>query len=105
MGRSTGSLRLRGGWRERSASGCSRRDLAFSIETGIACAAYLLLGLTAAQPRWIETALHVDPDRGSGSLEWAIAIALLFVAATSGMAVARDRRRRLERKRRTSASC
>jgi hypothetical protein len=40
--------------------------------------------LTAARPDWIEAMLGVNPDAGSGALEWLLAGAFLAVALVSG---------------------
>jgi len=44
--------------------------------------AFLFL-LTLITREWIELIFRVDPDRGSGAAEWAIALTLLAVAALS----------------------
>jgi len=38
-----------------------------------------LLVLTIVDPRWIELLFGVDPDHGSGTLEWAVLAALAVV--------------------------
>jgi hypothetical protein len=52
-----------------------------------------LLALTLATREWIELILRVDPDRGSGTLELAIAVGLLSVSIASGVLAARELRR------------
>jgi hypothetical protein len=58
---------------------------------------FLILALvTVLNPEWIETVFHIDPDRGSGALEWLIVAAfgiLAVVSASLGTrtAVARNR--------------
>ena len=42
-----------------------------------------LFVLTAARPDWIEATLGVNPDAGSGALEWLLAGAFLAVALVS----------------------
>jgi hypothetical protein len=54
-----------------------------------------LLGLvTAVWPDWIEIVFGVEPDQGSGALEWGIVGALFAVSAVCGL-LARAERRRL----------
>jgi nitrate reductase gamma subunit len=45
----------------------------------------VLFVLTLITPDWIEEVFHVDPDRGSGALEIAIAVGLLAVAGVSAV--------------------
>lgn len=40
-----------------------------------------LAALAAFWPQWIEEILGVEPDQGSGALEWALPLGLLVVAA------------------------
>lgn len=44
--------------------------------TVVAALTGLLAALTASWPAWIEAALSVDPDMGSGALEWSLVAAL-----------------------------
>jgi hypothetical protein len=46
--------------------------LRFWIESVLAAASSALLVITLAWPQWIESAFGLDPDHGSGTLEWAI---------------------------------
>lgn len=43
-----------------------------NVVLAVACAA--LVALTIAVPDWIEAVFGVDPDAGSGALEWLICI-------------------------------
>jgi len=57
-----------------------------------------LLGvLTAIVPDWIEEVFHVDPDAGSGALEWGI-VAVLFVIAIALALSARREYARAQRR-------
>ncbi|WP_123023342.1 ABC transporter permease [Mycolicibacterium stellerae] len=67
----------------------------FWIEVALAAIAAALAVLTLITREWIELLFGVDPDQGSGALEWAIAIAL-FVASIVLALVARwDRRKHI----------
>jgi hypothetical protein len=55
---------------------------------GIACLTALMAVITTVWHDWIEVVFGVDPDRGSGSLEWLIVVALA-VASFSFAALAR----------------
>ena len=63
----------------------SRRSL---LETTFALAAGLFAVLAAAWPTWVES-LGFDPDRGDGSLEWAIPIVLAAAALVLGFVARR----------------
>jgi O-antigen/teichoic acid export membrane protein len=67
----------------------------FWIEVALAVIAAALAVLTLITREWIEVLFGVDPDHGSGALEWAIVI-VLFIAATVLAFVARwDRKRHI----------
>jgi hypothetical protein len=55
------------------------------IETCVAAASGLLFLATLIESEWIELVFHVDPDGGSGALEWAISGSMLAVALVSGV--------------------
>jgi hypothetical protein len=55
----------------------------FWLELSCGVLGALLFLLTLITREWIELIFGVDPDRGSGALEWAIALTLLAVAALS----------------------
>lgn len=66
----------------------------FWIEAGLATASAILFLATLVAPAWIEAVFRVDPDGGSGALEWLIAAA--FAAATVALTLgARHELRRL----------
>ncbi len=50
----------------------SRRRCWTEIAFGAGCVA--LLALTVAWPDWIEGVFGVDPDAGSGALEWGLVV-------------------------------
>jgi hypothetical protein len=52
-----------------------------------------LLGVTLAWPDWIELASRVDPDHGSGLLEWLIVLVSFMVAVCASAAARREWRR------------
>jgi apolipoprotein N-acyltransferase len=51
---------------------------------GIAATLALLAALTAFHPNWIELAFGIDPDSGSGLMEWALVLAPALVAIACG---------------------
>ncbi len=51
----------------------------FWLETGMATVTTFLFVITLVWHDWIEIVFNVDPDRGSGLLEWSIVGALLVV--------------------------
>ncbi|MDQ3935006.1 MAG: ABC transporter permease [Actinomycetota bacterium] len=62
------------------------------IETALATASAALFALTLVFPEWIEATTGLDPDGGSGALEFAIAAALLLVAVGSALLARRGHR-------------
>ena len=65
----------------------------FLIETALAVASAALLLLTLISKEWIELLFGVDPDGGSGTLEWAIVAALVAMTVAFGALARRDRPR------------
>ena len=53
----------------------------FWIEVALAVLAAGLAVITLITREWIEVLFGVDPDKGSGALEWAIVIALFVASA------------------------
>jgi DMSO/TMAO reductase YedYZ heme-binding membrane subunit len=66
----------------------------FWTESALASASALLLAVTVIWKDWIEIAFGVDPDRGSGAIEWLIVSALL-IATLACSALARYEWRRV----------
>jgi hypothetical protein len=64
----------------------------FWIESLIAAVAGVLCIVTLINAEWIEEVFHVDPDGGSGALEWLIVAALLAVALVSALGARREHR-------------
>jgi hypothetical protein len=54
----------------------------FFLEAGSALVLALMLVVTFITPDWIEHVFGVDPDKGSGEIEWGgvVALGLVFVA-------------------------
>jgi hypothetical protein len=65
----------------------------FWIESTLAAASAFLAVLTLVWPDWIEGIFGVDPDGGSGALEWAIVAALMSTALVATMLARADLRR------------
>jgi hypothetical protein len=65
----------------------------FWIETALAIASAALLVITLAWKDWIEIVFRVDPDAGSGALEWAI-VAVAVCSTLVFAALARTEWRR-----------
>ena len=51
----------------------------FWFETGLAVVTGILFIITLVWHDWIEIVFNIDPDQGSGLLEWSIVGALLIV--------------------------
>jgi|KBSSwiStaDraftv2_1062776.scaffolds.fasta_scaffold5069978_1 hypothetical protein len=68
----------------------------FWVESGLGVLTAVLAVATSIWPQWIELVFQVDPDLGSGSLEWAIVLAAL-VATIVGSALAGFEWRRARR--------
>ena len=65
------------------------------VDAVLASLSAFLLVLTLVVPDWIEVVFRVDPDGGSGELEWLIAGA--FALGTVGFGLAARREWRLSR--------
>jgi hypothetical protein len=59
--------------------------ITFWLESFAAAASTLLFVVTLITPEWIELLTGLEPDRGSGTLEIAIAVGLAAVAVGSGV--------------------
>jgi hypothetical protein len=63
------------------------------IEATLAGLSFALFALTLVFPEWIEATTGLEPDAGSGALEFIISGALLLIAIGSALLARRDRRR------------
>jgi hypothetical protein len=66
----------------------------FWIEVGLAIITGILFVLTLITREWIEIIFRVDPDRGSGELEWLV-VAILVIATVVFSVLARLEWRKL----------
>ena len=57
----------------------------FHLEVTVAAVTASLFLVTLIWKDWIEIVSGVDPDRGSGALEWAIVLAMGLAALTSAV--------------------
>ena len=63
------------------------------LQTVLAATGFVLALLTIVWPEWIEELFGVEPDAGSGALEWIIALGLLGAAAVLALFARRGRQR------------
>lgn len=67
----------------------------FWIELALATLAAALAVLTLITREWIELLFGIDPDKGSGALEWAIVIALFAASGALALIARWDRKRHI----------
>ena len=65
----------------------------FRVEATFAGLSAALFAATLVFPEWIEATTSLEPDAGSGALEFLISGALLFVAVGLSTLARRDHRR------------
>lgn len=63
------------------------------VEVVLALVSAVLCALTLVSPEWIEELTGLEPDAGSGALEWIVAGVLLVAAVVSAALARRDYRR------------
>jgi hypothetical protein len=67
----------------------------FGIEVALAVLTAGLAVLTLISREWIELLFEVDPDHGSGALEWAIVLALAVASVALALIARWDRKRHI----------
>jgi len=72
---------------------CRRLKVRLSVEVLLGLASLTLGFLTAINREWIEGLTGLEPDAGSGALEWGIVFALALAAIVFGALAVRDGRR------------
>jgi hypothetical protein len=70
----------------------SRAVARYRIEFALAIVSAFLFVLTLVTREWVEMVFGVEPDGGSGALEWAIAFTFLVAAVSLFLLARRDRR-------------
>ena len=70
-----------------------RLRIRVTIETGLAIVSFLLVVLTLISDEWIEALTGIEPDHGSGALEWGIVVVFAVAAVASSTLAWRDARR------------
>ena len=67
----------------------------FRVEVALAVLTAGLAVLTLISREWIELLFGVDPDNGSGALEWAIVIALVLASVALALVARWDSKRHI----------
>jgi hypothetical protein len=80
-------------FRDRQGVGWRHVGTRFWVRLALAVVSVVLLVGTVAWPDWIEIVFRVDPDHGSGWLEWAIVAAAFALMVTFSVSARREWRR------------
>lgn len=73
--------------------GSVRNLYRFLLQSFVAGVSAVCFVLTLIRRDWIEAVLGVDPDAGSGALEWLLTGGFLVIALTCGLLARRQWRR------------
>jgi hypothetical protein len=74
----------------------SRHRVRYRIEVGAALISAVLALLSVLWKDWIEIVLPVDPDQGSGALEYGLVIGFAVVAVVLSLLARREHRLQLQ---------
>jgi hypothetical protein len=78
---------------ERGNSAVFRPTVRFWGELGVGAVSAVFGVVTLVWPDWLELILHIDPDGGNGSVEWAVVALCALVALVSFVIARIDLRR------------
>jgi hypothetical protein len=79
--------------RRQGGRGARHVGIGFWVRLALAAASAVLLVVTMAWPDWIELGFRLDPDHGSGWLEWATVVVAFALTVTFSMAARNQWRR------------
>jgi hypothetical protein len=79
--------------RHQHGPGARHAGIGFWVRLALAAASAVLLVVTMAWPDWIELVFRLDPDHGSGWLEWAIVVVAFALTVTFSMGARHQWRR------------
>jgi hypothetical protein len=79
--------------RHQHGPGARQVGIGFWVRLALAATSAALLVVTIAWPDWIELVFRLDPDHGSGWLEWAIVVVAFALTVTFSMGARHQWRR------------
>ena len=79
--------------RRQHGPGARHAGTGFWVRLALAVASAALFVVTIAWPDWIELVFRIDPDHGSGWLEWAIVVVAFALTVTFSMGARHQWRR------------